>query len=297
MIRTRTAGLACLLVIALVLVVARRPWQRGADLNARLGTLKGVSAEREIACSGLSTARPVVLLALGQSNAGNHGAAEPSRLAPVKLVAEGRCVLATDPLPGATGTGGSIWRRLPDALARQGMMRPVVLSVLAVDATSIDDWTRAGSPLRHRLETRVSELRKLGLLPSLVLWQQGERDALSGISAKDYANGLAALVEILTAAGIDVPLLLARSTVCRSPPSGPIRTAIELAPTWSLRLRVGPDTDSLQQPSHRIDGCHFSAEGLNAAAELWSERITAELTTRSSDPTRRPLPGSTANPP
>ena len=280
MIGQRAAWLVALLLavaVAMVVLASYRLRQKDAALSARLEAIRSRDGEREIACDTVRAGQPLVLLALGQSNAGNHGAAPPTALEPVTLVADDRCVVADDPLPGATGTGASIWRRLPDTLARQGVARPVVLSVLAVDATSIDDWTRERSPLRRSLEAKLAIMRRLGLKPDLVLWQQGEADALAGSGAQAYAEGLVALVSALTAAGVDAPVLLARSTTCHPPPNAAIRTAIESALADNPRFRLGPDTDALQGSRFRHDGCHFSADGLDAAAKMWAERIKAQL--------------------
>jgi len=274
----RTAGVvALLLVLTIGALVLYRAREQDAALNARLQSVQRLAGQQEVACSELRARRPLVLLAIGQSNAGNHGTAAPTALAPVPLIVDDRCVLADDPLPGATGSGASIWRRLPDAVARQGVVRPVVLGVLAVDATAIDDWTRERSPLRLGLQARLAAMRRVGLAPSLVLWQQGEADAAAGNGTQAYAEGLAALAATLTEAGSDAPILLARSTACRSSANEAIRAAIEAAPIDNPRMRLGPDTDLLQGSRMRSDGCHFSADGLDAAAKMWAERIKAQL--------------------
>jgi hypothetical protein len=278
-IKRRYAGLvALLLVLATAALVAWRGHRQDEALGAVLQSVQRLSGQRTVACSELRAQRPLVLLALGQSNAGNHGSLAPTGLEPVTVVAEDRCVLADDPLPGATGAGGSIWRRLPDALARQGVVgRPVVLGVLAVDATSIGDWTRDGSPLRRSLDEKLASMQRVGLMPSLVLWQQGEADAMAGSGTQAYAEGLAALASALSDAGSNAPVLLARSTTCRTPASVAIHAAIEAAPVDNPRLRLGPDTDLLQGSRMRADGCHFTADGLEAAAKMWAERIKAQL--------------------
>jgi hypothetical protein len=243
------------------------------SLQARLAEVVPISTGRPMACKDLAAARPLVLLALGQSNAGNHGERRRTSPAAVAVVAEGRCALATDPLPGGTGAGGSIWSSLPDAMAMQAMAstpRPVALSVLAVDATTVDDWTREGSPLRARLLARLGELNRLELLPSLVLWQQGEADSMRHTSAEAYATQLQRLRAVLNQAGVVAPLLAARTTVCRSPPDPAIREGVSMATRRDATILMGPDTDALSGADHRIDGCHFSALGLDAAARLWA---------------------------
>jgi hypothetical protein len=275
------ARFAWVLAALLALIVVAAFWHRQqrdtAALDAVLRGVRQRSTEPELACAQLSAGKPLVLLALGQSNAGNHGELSASSLAAVTLVVDDHCVLAQDPLPGATGNGGSIWRRLPDALARQGVVRPVVLSVFAVDGTAIDAWTDARSPVRQRLEARVMALRKLGLVPGIVLWQHGEADAHAGTGARAYADRLEQLRTLLTDAGVRAPILLARSTTCRSAADPAVRSAIEAAAAEPTHFALGPDTDLLQGARYRPDSCHFSVEGLNAAAKMWAERVKAQL--------------------
>jgi Carbohydrate esterase, sialic acid-specific acetylesterase len=267
-------GLAAL-VIGVVIGVAfgatrYRAHRADQRLAAQMAQIEpGTSAQR-LGCDALAAGHPLVLLALGQSLAGNHS--EPSLpREPVHLFYDGHCLIAQDPLPGGTGRGGSIWPLLAALL-----QRPVVISVLAVDATSIDEWTRPSSPLRHRLATHIAAMRGENLAPSLVLWQQGEADARGGTSAKSYRAGLAMLNSILSTAGSAAPILLARSTVCRSAPSAAIRRAVQEQVEADGRFRLGPDTDALVGPGERIDGCHLSGAGLRQAARLWKDVIETE---------------------
>ena len=60
----------------------------------------------ELPCAEVAATHPLVLLALGQSNAGNHGAL-PSRAAePVTLLRKENASKPPIPLPGGTGQGG-----------------------------------------------------------------------------------------------------------------------------------------------------------------------------------------------
>lgn len=192
---------------------------------------------------------------------------------PVTLIADGKCVMATDPLPGSTGRGGSIWSRLPHYLSAHNLQRPLVLSVMGVDATSIADWTNSQSPLQQRLMNHIMSMKAQGLLPTVILWQQGEADAKMGTVGATYGAGLTNLAEALMQAGADVPIITALSTVCRSLPSANIRAAITTQATQDKRFKVGPDTDTLNDATLRVDGCHFSAVGLDQAARLWVNKL------------------------
>lgn len=271
-----TLGLLVAVWLALLLWPSD-PGNRDRDqsLRLQLEAIVPVESAHAVACAPLAARHPVVILALGQSNAANHGTKSSTADAPIPLIAQDHCTMATDPLPGSTGSGGSIWLRLSHLLTRQAPDRPWVMSVMGIDATSIGDWTQQNSPLRHRLRQQISTMQAMGFAPQLVLWQQGEADARLGTSSKAYREGLEQLAAILDDAGLNAPILMARSTVCRSAPDGRIRSAMELQAQENSRFLLGPDTDTLTGTGLRSDGCHFSSDGLDRAAQLWAASIAA----------------------
>ena len=250
-------------------------WKRNAWLESKLAETVPPSGRQALPCMDIARTRPLVILALGQSNAGNHGIREIRQREAITVLADGKCWSSGDPLPGATGKGGSVWSRLPAQLSAYVGGRPIVLSVLAVDATSIDDWTRPGSPLRTRLVGHLASLRALDLPPQLILWQQGEAETRAGTRADDYFTGLDKLAAIIDGSGQTPPppILLARSTVCRSPGNATIRSVIETKTSSNKRFLAGPDTDILVGEAYRSDGCHFSEGGIVQAARMWAEAI------------------------
>lgn len=256
-----------------VAAVIYKQSRREAALETRLGQLVPVGTEPEVPCPLKTGPRPLVVLALGQSNAGNHGAPGAQAMDPITMIAGDKCIRARDPLPGATGTGASIWSRLAARLSREQTGRQVLISLLALDAGSIDEWTRPSSGLRQRLVTQLASMKRLGLPPDYILWQQGEADARDGSTADQYASRLDELADILSQAGTNAPILLAQSTVCRTPPNVDIRSAVERKIAQGGRWQEGPDTDTLIGPQFRRDGCHLSAAGLDAAAKMWATDI------------------------
>lgn len=263
--------------IAVILLMRHRHQENlKSGLAARLQLVVRSGDAAELSCSQVAAEGPLVLLALGQSNAANHGSLDHLHAEPLTLVVEGKCIKAVDPLPGGTGNGGSIWQRLPAALRERQITRPFVVSVLAVGASSIDEWTRPDSALRRRLVEHLASLRGLDLPPDLVLWQQGEADAHDGTSGSDYSQRLNALAAIIDEAGGNPPIFLARSTICRSPPNQEIRHAIESKTATDHRFRLGPDTDLLSGDRFRYDGCHLSSDGLASAARMWAASISTD---------------------
>lgn len=280
--RARAALLAAaVLGLTGAVLVAAFEWRRQAhaddNLRQRVSHRVVAGTGTRIACATLLQQQPVVLLVLGQSNAGNHGTSASAGAAVAVIGDDGACYHSGDPLPGATGIGASIWSRLPAALAAAGVARPAVFAVLAVDASSVQEWTQARSPLPALLKATVQRAMGLNLAPTLVLWQQGESDALLGTAAGNYQQGLATLATRLQAVGVAAPIVLARSTVCRNTPSATLRAAIGQLVASDSRFRLGPDTDDLVGATERSDGCHFGDSGLQAAAERWASSIAPLL--------------------
>ncbi len=262
--------------LAFGLALAHRTRAAREDLERRIAGLAQPAPGTEVPCQRLRAMQPRVLLVLGQSNAGNHGQAGGSGAAVPVISAAGTCHLTADPLPGGTGRGGSIWSHLPAALANLPASRPVVFSLLAVESTTLDDWGDTSGPLAPLLTDTVRAMREAGLMPELVLWQQGEADARAGSDPGRYALGLAALADRLAALGVQAPWVLARSTVCRTPPAPGLRAAAKALVDRDGRFRLGPDTDRLLAPQDRPDGCHFSESGLQGAARQWAQVLATE---------------------
>lgn len=299
LINTRRLGVLALVLAAAALtaalVAAAWQWQIGRQLaqrdellRARLEQRVGAGPAHGAGCAPAEpTATPttqpaspaITILVLGQSNAGNHGQLDADAPMLELLSADGHCLRTRAPLPGGTGDGGAIWPYLNQDLKRGHRPgRPLRWSLLAIDASSIEDWTREHSPLRRQLIAQLAELRASGHAPDLVLWQQGEADAQRGSSRQDYLEGLLRLSELLADAQIQAPLLLAKSTLCRSAPNEALREAIDEAIRgWPARFRAGANTDALTGTVLRRDGCHFSQQGLQQAARLWLPHLDQHL--------------------
>jgi hypothetical protein len=99
----------------------------------------------------------------------------------------------------------------------------------------------------------------------------------SGCSRCDFGGAVSGCSErpCSDVAGSSAPVLLARSTVCRSAPNAAIREAAMDAVWTDKRFRLGPDTDALIGVANRQDGCHLSGAGLDEAAALWAQAILA----------------------
>ena len=272
-------------VIALIAVAAAGLWARQLQrsqramisLENRLGMIMAAPAGSIAPCATVAPTGALVVLALGQSNAGNHGTLETGSPRIALLRAEG-CTWATDPLPGATGQGGSVWSRLPAAMAQRPGLPPVLLSVLAVDATSVSDWTRPESPLPARLRQHMDQMVRWGYPPDLVLWHQGEADARLNTTASQYRLDMQALASALQRpAGSPRKILLAHSTICRSEASDALNWAVRQLVASDPRFGQGPDLDQGLRREQRSDGCHLNGAGLAQAAALWADAVQIAL--------------------
>jgi hypothetical protein len=277
-------------VLSLVALLLAAPlgwawWKAGQGdraLQARMARLAPAAHGAEHPCPWLrpgAGTKPLVLLVLGQSNAANHGAeSEPAEGVggPPVTVIDGRvCMRATEPLPGGTGLHRAVWTQLQTELARAGASREVALSLLAVDGTTVDDWTRDTSPLRARLDQQLLALR--GVPIDFVLWQQGEADARAGTTTQGYEAAFDRLLQHLRMRGVVAPMVVARSTRCRSGAGAePVRLALVHLVQRHSDVLAGPDTDTLVGATREHD-CHFSKAGLQAAAALWAQSLAPLL--------------------
>lgn len=280
--------LALLIVGSATAIALHTKRQPNDSLRLRVAQIAKATDGTVVSCDDVAKQHPLVLLALGQSNAGNHGEMSPSNLESIFVIADGKCLVTTAPLPGATGNGDSIWVRLPRFLKERGLQnRPAVVAILAVDATTIDDWTNEQSPLPGLLSAQIAAMKQQSLPPDAILWQQGEAELKKKTTREEYLEGLKKLVRILDQAGNNSPLLLAKSTLCPDAVNEEIREAVKIAPVLDARFHAGPDTDIISGQRNRV-GCHMTKEGLESAARMWASAIAREIPLEG----RRPLQGN-----
>lgn len=256
-----------------------------------------------------------VFVVAGQSNAANHGAEKQTTKTKRVAAFDGAgWQPADDPVPGASGAGGSFLPPFGDAIAETFGV-PVGLVPCAVGATSVREWLPKGAtfPNPPTIESRVrkrpdgtwesrGELyesfrdRMKALGPHgfrAVLWHQGEsdanqRDATRTLPGKLYREYLGRLIrDTRTDLGWDAPWFVARASYHgpgdeRSPD---IRDAQAALVTDGLALD-GPDTDALggEWRDDGGKGVHFSGPGLRRHAAAWAEKVGPWLDRRPGAP-------------
>jgi hypothetical protein len=220
--------------------------------------------------------RTMVALVFGQSNAGNSGETRGPSHRNVFEYYRGRIYEARDPLLGATGDGGSIWTRLAAKAIASGAYDAVVLVPFAVGTAEIARFAPGGS-LSDGLLGVIADARKSGLVFTHLLWDQGEADAYAKTSADAYRQRFEAMFAAIRGLGVNAPIYVARATRCaKVRPSEELRNAQAALANPASGVLAGPDLDTLGF-AERYDGCHFSTEGLDRAADLWLDALMAPV--------------------
>jgi len=223
-----------------------------------------------VACAALHGAQTQVWLTLGQSNAANEGELDYETQAAVYNFNpfDGACYEASDPLLGATGSGGSVWTRLADRLIAAGRAERIVIAPIAVGGSRIRRWAPGGD-LYPRIGRTAAALDAAGLRVTHVLWHQGESDVDTPPQA--YVQSFTAMLGSLRAAGIDAPVYVAQASICKNGGSAALRAVQRQLADELPGVRRGPNSDRLDRFAWRHDLCHFSAAGLDEHARLWFE--------------------------
>jgi hypothetical protein len=221
--------------------------------------------------------RQAVLLCFGQSNISNEG--DPRGLhVPGPGVFnfnlfDGSCYVARDPLLGASLNRANVTTRIGDLLVRRGTYDRVLLVPIAYSGNYVADWVPGGL-LHARLAEAAARLQAGRIGITHALWAQGEAEsALLNYKGARWARRFGAMLAGLRALGIKAPVYVAQCTLCRGPPSERIREAQRGVIDRAKACLPGPDLDQLGE-EYRWDGCHFSARGLERAAELWFDALT-----------------------
>lgn len=230
--------------------------------------MRSTSGREPVTLPETTLGRTMVALMFGQSNAGNSGETHGAIVAGVFEFHRGRFYEARDPLLGATGDGGSIWLRLAAKTIASGAYDKVVLVPFAVGTADIASFAPGGS-LHEGLLGVIADARERGLVFTHLLWDQGEADAFARTSASAYRQRFGEMVASIRAQGVNAPIYVARTTRCaKTRPSEELANAQRALVNPASGILAGPDLDVLGF-AERYDGCHFSTEGLDRAAELW----------------------------
>jgi len=259
-------------------------WYR-LEVRALVGGTPGTATVREKFGVG------DIYITCGQSNSANHGtgghSASDDRVSARSAVSGAAWVAAADPLPIASGSGGSPWTRLGDLLAAAEDI-PIGFLAVGVGSTQVSQWLPGTTNYDNRLKPSLQSFPRGGF--RAVLWHQGESDALANVTAALHASRLASMIsQSRTDAGWNVPWYLAEAAFHPSSnlsQEEPVTAGQRLAVHADPLVFLGPGTD----PFHLEDAAggklndsvHFNAAGLLDHAQQWRDilRRTTTVTPR-----------------
>lgn len=216
-------------------------------------------------------ARVGVFLAYGQSNSTNFGTRGYRVKEPVFTFFEGKTYRYMDPALGGDGVGDSVWGRLGDMLVDSGRYDAVVFALAGYSSSTIGEL--GDDELYGYLKQQHAALSAAHGAIDGILFHQGEQNHRDRSDA-DYRAGFLRLLGRMRDDGIRTPLYLSQASYCgNSKDTGLTGVQDRLIRDETNVLR-GPNTDSLTDSRFRRDGCHFSAEGLDAFARLWLQALS-----------------------
>lgn len=209
-----------------------------------------------------------VILTMGQSNAANFAETKYDPLKDVQAyTVGGHYTHAIDPQPGADGPWGSVWSRLGDAIINSKMYDHVILISIAQGGTMVEQW--ADGYLNQRIITTLDDLNAHHIVPTYILWHQGESDKNANTTKARYIEEFLKVRATIRMRGFVAPIYIAHATYSNGLYSQEVYDAqTELVQTYP-DLKQGPDTDTLTGPGERYDNAHFTDKGVNDHAALW----------------------------
>jgi hypothetical protein len=273
-----------LLALGACALIAAAGWTRRSPIRVFLGLptidrmRMGLVSRQKESLEGIPRERVMVGLVTGQSNAGNYGPSHAFLPQPRVLnFFSGELYRAKDPLPGSDGLGSTPWIPLGGMLVERGRYGTVVFALAVRGGTSVRQWL-PGWAMQRLVAQTVSDLRRAGLPPTHILWQQGETDAhvSRGFDYGSYQAAFHSFLASLRAAGVEAPVYVALAT--RTAGLGPdpgLRQAQQSLVNAADNVFAGPDADSLGD-EFRTDGTHFNRAGLERLAALWYESLNRQ---------------------
>ena len=214
------------------------------------------------------TARTLVAVLIGQSNAGNTGGQRFRAGSNAVNFFAGKCFEAVDPLLGAADKQGSVWTVTANLVAER--YDHIVLVPLATGGSTVADWNGKLAPM---LEKSLETL-KARYTATHFLWHQGESDAHT-TRPEDYVRGMQRVIAATRRHFPDAAFYMSLATFCelRGGADPALHRAQRSIVDEGKRIFEGPDTDRYPALEDRYDGCHFSGIAQEKVARDWARLI------------------------
>ena len=265
--------------------VAPRPEPTAAHAAFdKFGRLAAYPGKEKAACPQ-QNARTVVILAIGQSNIGNFGAARLSTAYGARVVNffDGACWIAGSPLYGADQTLGEALTPVSDRLIETGAADSVVLAVASIGGRTIADFARG--PLRPMLDDAITSLGAR-YRPTAIIWHQGESDLALATSPENYRRDFDSIVARLRVQWPQAPVFVSVATKCLPMlrdwrADNAIATAQRQLVDPARGIFAGVDTDALFADGDRSDECHMARSGQEKFASAYAALIARTMAAKS----------------
>ena len=259
------------LILRPVSAIAWEPAQNG-DYTLKSDYIQMIN-RKKVSCEKILGSRTMVALTFGQSNSANSS---PDKYTPkhdVYVFYHGNCYKGMDPLPGASGSGGSVWPHLGDKLIEAGLYDKVLFIAAGVGGTPMKRWQPSGD-LYPRVLDAIKSLDSKKIKITHIFWHQGEADNGMHTTSAEYKKMFMAMVEDIRKHGVDAPVYVAVATRCGAmPPGYEIQIAQRELVNPALKIFAGAYSDEILSIDDRPDSCHFTGSGLDKHATLWLNAI------------------------
>ena len=192
---------------------------------------------------------------------------------------DGNCYQAKYLLLGAGGGGnGSALARMGDNLINNDGVAQVIIVPAMVDATFISLWSSPTTLpyLYNNIATVARRMAANNVVPTEIVWEQGETDCALGTSQANYTTGLTAVIAAIRSVWpAPIPLIINSGESFQSNTTCSAITAAQAAAINNpASIFAGANTDSLGA-GDRYDGTHLNSTGAPAAASLLEAVIVA----------------------
>lgn len=242
----------------------------------------GTGSYTSASCSRASGTNKIVVV-FGQSLFSNTANDTYTVTNPTKVlnfnIFDGKCYQAKYSLLGAGGGGnGSALARMGDNLINNDGVAQVIIVPAMVDATFISLWSSPTTLpyLYNNIATVARRMAANSVVPTEIVWEQGESDCALGTSQGNYAAGLTAVIAAIRSVWpAPIPLIINSGESFQSNTTCSAITAAQAAAiNNSASIFAGANTDSLGA-GDRYDGTHLNSTGAPAAASLLEAVIVA----------------------
>lgn len=226
------------------------------------------------------------IVIFGQSLAANNSSGTYTVTNPTKVlnfnIFDGKCYQAQYVLLGTTQFGGtsdgSYLTMMGDNLINNDGVAQVVLIPAAVNSTLIAQWASSQTApyLLDNIATVARRLNAANIIPTEIIWEQGESDCGASTSQSSYSASLAVVIAAIRSVWPSTPIIInSAETYVGGVTCSSVAAAQAAAVNPAAGIFAGANLDSLGSGDRQVDNTHFTVTGAALAAALQEATIVA----------------------